>query len=227
MKGYFITGTDTGVGKTLCAAGLLEAFKQQGKTTIAMKPVASGCEETTVGLRNEDAVLLMQHMTATANYAEVNPYTFIPPMAPHLAATRENITINSDVLVEQAKQLSNRADRIVIEGAGGWLAPLNGTQSFADLAMQFEIPVILVVGIRLGCLNHALLTYENMQQRGVRIAGWIANAGLLETDDCLDIEENIASLVTRISAPLLGTLPRLQEQNIEKIASLLNVSSLR
>ena len=227
MKGYFITGTDTGVGKTICAAGLLAAFNQQGLSTIAMKPVASGCEQTPAGLRNEDAVLLMQHMTATASYAEVNPYTFIPPMAPHLAARRENITINSNVLVEQAKQLSSRADRIVIEGAGGWLAPLNETQSFADLAMQFEIPVILVVGIRLGCLNHALLTVENMQQRGVRIAGWIANAGLIETDDCLDIEENIASLVTRISAPLLGTLPRLQEQNIEKIASLLNVSSLR
>ena len=226
MKGYFITGTDTGVGKTLCAAGLLEAFKQQDISTIAMKPVASGCQETPEGLRNEDALLLMQHMTETASYAEVNPYAFIPPMAPHLAARRENITINSDVLVEQAKQLSNRADRIVIEGAGGWLAPLNERQSFADLAVQFEVPVILVVGIRLGCLNHALLTYENMQQYGVRIAGWIANAGLLETDDCLDIEENIASLVTRISAPLLGTLPRLQEQNIEKVASLLNVSSL-
>jgi len=226
MKGYFITGTDTGVGKTLCAAGLLEAFKQQDISTIAMKPVASGCEQTAEGLCNEDALLLMQHMTATASYTEVNPYAFIPPMAPHLAARRENITINSDVLVEQAKQLSNQADRIVIEGAGGWLAPLNETQSFADLAVQFEVPVILVVGIRLGCLNHALLTYENMQQRSVRIAGWIANAGLLETDDCLDIEENIASLVTRISAPLLGTLPRLQEQNIKKIASLLNISSL-
>lgn len=227
MKGYFITGTDTGVGKTWCAAGLLEAFKRQGLSTIAMKPVASGCEQTSEGLRNEDAVLLMQHMTAVASYEEVNPYAFIPPMAPHLAAAREGRTINSEPLVEQAKQLSVRAEQIIIEGAGGWLAPLNERQTFADLAVQFEIPVILVVGIRLGCLNHALLTYENMQQRGVCVAGWIANTGLLETDDCLDIEENIASLVTRISAPLLGTLPRLQGQNMEQIASLLNVSSLR
>ncbi|MCK4743435.1 MAG: dethiobiotin synthase [Sulfuriflexus sp.] len=226
MKGYFITGTDTGVGKTLCAAGLLEAFKQQGKTTIAMKPVASGCEETSEGLRNEDALLLMQHMTAEASYEEVNPYTFVPPMAPHLAAVREGLTINSEPLVKQARQLSDRADCIVIEGAGGWLAPLNETQSFADLAKQFEIPVILVVGIRLGCLNHALLTVENMQQRDVCIAGWIANAGLPETDDCMDIEENIASLVSRIAAPLLGTVPQIADKNIVKIASLLDVSSL-
>ena len=226
MKGYFITGTDTGVGKSLCAAGLLEAFKQQGLSTIAMKPVASGCEETAEGLRNEDALLLMQYMTAEADYAEINPYAFIPPMAPHLAAAREGLTINSESLVEQARQLSGRAERIVIEGAGGWLAPLNETQSFADLAVKLEIPVILVVGVRLGCLNHALLTYENMQQRGVTIAGWIANTGLAETEDCLDIAENIASLVSRISAPLLGTLPRVENQQIEKIAPLVNITNL-
>jgi len=226
MKGYFITGTDTGVGKSLCAAGLLEAFKQQGLSTIAMKPVASGCEETAEGLRNEDALLLMQYMTAEADYIEINPYAFIPPMAPHLAAAREGLTINSESLVEQARQLSGRAERIVIEGAGGWLAPLNETQSFADLAVKLEIPVILVVGVRLGCLNHALLTYENMQQRGVTIAGWIANTGLAETEDCLDIAENIASLVSRISAPLLGTLPRVENQQIEKIAPLVNITNL-
>jgi len=226
MKGFFIAGTDTGVGKTVCGAVLLEAFKQQGLSTIAMKPIASGCEQTPQGLRNEDALLLMEHMTATASYEEVNPYTFEPPMAPHLVAAREGLTINSGSLTEQAQQLSTRADRIVIEGAGGWLAPLNETQSFADLAIGFGVPVILVVGIRLGCLNHALLTIENMQQRGVQVAGWIANIGLEETANCLDINENIASLVSRISAPLLATVPRIENQSIAAAASLINIDNL-
>jgi len=226
MKGYFITGTDTEVGKSICAAGLLAAFKQHGLSTIGMKPVASGCEETPEGLRNEDALLLIQHMTAEANYEEVNPYAFMPPMAPHLAAARVGLTINSESLIEQAKQLSERAERIVIEGAGGWLAPLNETQSFADLAVELDVPVILVVGIRLGCLNHALLTYENMRQRGVTVAGWIANTGLAEANDCMDITENIASLASRIPEPLLGTLPRIENQQIDKVARLINIDNL-
>jgi len=223
VKGFFVTGTDTGVGKTLCAAGLLEAFKQQGLTTIAMKPVASGCEQTADGLRNEDALLLMKHMSEQANYEEVNPYAFLPPMAPHLAAARTNNVIDSGALVEQAELLANRANRIVIEGAGGWLAPLNERQTFADLALQFGLPVIVVVGIRLGCLNHALLTVENIQQRGVQIGGWIANTGLENAEDCLDVAENIATLSARIQAPLLGKIPYLYDRNISKIAGLLDI----
>ncbi len=223
MKGVFITGTDTGVGKTLCAAALLEVYRQQGFSTIAMKPVASGCEQTSDGLRNEDALLLMQHMCEAASYEEVNPYTFEPAMAPHLAATRENVTINCDELVVQAQSLADRADRIVIEGAGGWLAPLNEQQSFANLAEQLDLPVVLVVGIRLGCLNHALLTIENMQHRGVKVAGWIANIGLDNAADCLDINENINSLQTRISAPLLGKIPYQNDKDILKIASFLEI----
>jgi len=223
MKGFFVTGTDTGVGKTLCAAGLLEVFNQQGHRTIAMKPVASGCEQTEDGLRNDDALLLMQHMSAGARYEEVNPYAFLPPMAPHLAAAKTNVIINSDQLVEQAHVLASRADRIVIEGAGGWLAPLNEQQSFADLVVQLGLPVILVVGIRLGCLNHTLLTVENMQQRGVQMAGWIANTGLADAQGCLDIEENITTLVSRISSPLLGKISYLKDQDVLKIASLLKI----
>jgi len=223
MKGLFVTGTDTGVGKTLCAAALLEVYRQQGFSTIAMKPVASGCEQTSDGLRNEDALLLIQHMSEAANYEEVNPYTFLPPMAPHLAAARENKTINCDELVAQAQLLAKRADRIVIEGAGGWLAPLNEQQSFADLTEQLGLPVVLVVGIRLGCLNHALLTIENMQYRNIEIAGWIANIGLENAADCLDIDENINSLLARISAPLLGKIPYQNDKDILKIASFLEI----
>jgi len=226
MNGYFIAGTDTEVGKTVCATVLLEAFKQQGLSTIAMKPIASGCEQTPAGLRNEDALSLIQHMTVSATYEEVNPYTFEPPMAPHLAAARQQLTITIDPLIAQAERLSTRADRIIIEGAGGWLAPVNETQSFADLAIGLAVPMILVVGIRLGCLNHALLTVENMQQRGVRLAGWIANTGLPEAANCLDIDENIASLVSRIDAPLLGVIPRLADLDAVKAASFLNTSYL-
>jgi len=223
MKGVFITGTDTEVGKTLCAAGVLVAYQQQGLSTVAMKPVASGCEQTSEGLRNEDALLMMKHMQAEATYDEVNPYAFAPPMAPHLAAAKKNIIINTDTLVGQAQELASRADRIVVEGAGGWLAPLNEHQSFADLAAQLGLPVVLVVGIRLGCLNHALLTYENIRQRNVPLAGWIANTGLPNAENCLDVEENIASLTARISVPLLGKIPFLKDQNIATIASLLAV----
>jgi len=223
MKGVFITGTDTEVGKTLCAAGVLVAYRQQGLSTVAMKPVASGCEQTSEGLRNEDALLMMKHMQAEATYDEVNPYAFAPPMAPHLAAAKKNIIINTDALVGQAREMASRADRIVVEGAGGWLAPLNEQQSFADLAAQLGLPVVLVVGIRLGCLNHALLTYENIRQRNVPLAGWIANTGLPNAENCLDVEENIASLCSRISAPLLGKIPFLKDRNIVTIASLLAV----
>ena len=226
MKGYFITGTDTEVGKTFCATGLLAAFKQRGDSTIAMKPVASGCQETTDGLRNEDALLLMQEMTANATYEEVNPYAFVPPMAPHLAAERDGLTINSQLLVEQAKKLSQRADLIIIEGAGGWLAPLNEKQSFADLALQLDIPVILVVGIRLGCLNHALLSYENIRSRGVVVAGWIANTGLEESANCLDIENNINSLKKRIGSPLLGVVPQIAAKEALNTVAYLDISSL-
>jgi len=223
VKGVFVTGTDTGVGKTLCAAGLLLAYERQGYSTIAMKPIASGCEQTAQGLRNEDALLLMQHMSVKAPYDEVNPYAFLPPMAPHLAAAKEGILIESDTVVEQAKLLAAQADTIVIEGAGGWLAPLNDQQSFADLAVELDLPVVLVVGIRLGCLNHALLTYENIRQRGVPLAGWIANTGLDDAQGCLDIEENIATLSSRISSPLLGKIPFLKDQDISTIASLLKI----
>ena len=223
MKGIFVTGTDTGVGKTLCAAGILALYRQQGFSTIAMKPVASGCEQTQDGLRNEDALLLMQHMTEAADYNEVNPYAFLPPMAPHLAAAKNNQQIESEALHAQAEALARRADRIVIEGAGGWLAPLNEQQTFADLAIQFDLPVVLVVGIRLGCLNHALLTIENMLHRHVKVAGWIANTGLENTEDCIDIDENINTLKTRIAAPLLGKIPHINDQNILSIASYLTL----
>jgi len=209
MNGFFITGTDTGVGKTWTSMGLLEVFNQQALTTIAMKPVASGCDATAEGLRNEDADLLMKVMSAEASYDEVNPYAYAPAIAPHLAAEQVGETIDIDNIIQQAKQLSTRADRIVIEGAGGWLVPLNDDKTFADLAVALELPVILVVAIRLGCINHALLSVESIQCSGLPIAGWVANTGLPECESCGDTQANINTLSARLSAPLLGTLPKL------------------
>jgi len=210
MDGFFITGTDTGVGKTWASIGLLELFNQQGLTTIAMKPVASGCEQTPEGLRNDDAQLLIQVMTAEASYDEVNPYAYAPAIAPHLAALKVGETIDLDKIIKQANKLSSRADRIVIEGAGGWLVPLNSGKTFADLAVALNLPVVLVVAIRLGCINHALLSVESIKQRGLTIAGWIANTGTRGVEDCGDIDANIKTLSDRIHAPLLGVLPLLK-----------------
>ena len=217
MNGFFVTGTDTGVGKTWASMGLLELFNQQALTTIAMKPVASGCEVTAEGLRNEDADLLMKVMGAKASYDDVNPYAYAPAIAPHLAARQVGETINIDRIIQQAEQLSTRADRIVIEGAGGWLVPLNDDKTFADLAVALKLPVILVVAIRLGCINHALLSVESIQRSGLLLAGWVANTGLADSEGCGDIQANIESLSARLSAPLLGTLPKL-DCNAKQIA---------
>ena len=223
MKGYFVTGTDTEVGKSLCAAGLLQALARQGYSTIGMKPVASGCERTAEGLRNEDAELLMAHMSVEANYEDINPHAFEPPMAPHLAAAQNNINIDVEALLEKAHYLASQADRIVIEGAGGWLTPLNETRTFADFAQATGLPVVLVVGIRLGCINHALLTYENLLARQVPVAGWIANTGLENTQNCLDIKENISALKIRLSVPFLGEIPYLVDRDVAKIAAQLHL----
>jgi len=224
MNGFFVTGTDTGVGKTWCSTGLLEAFNRQGLTTIAMKPVASGCEHTPAGLRNDDARLLMQTMSTVAEYDEVNPYAFAPAIAPHLAAAEIGVTVEIDNIIEQANQLALRADRIVIEGAGGWLVPLNATQTFADLAIALNLPIVLVVGIRLGCINHTLLSIESIRHSGLPLAGWIANAGTTEAQGCGDIAANIETLSSRISAPLLGTLPHMG-CDASQIANQLDISS--
>lgn len=224
MKGFFVTGTDTGVGKTWCATGLLAALQAQGLSTIAMKPVAAGCESTAPGLCNEDALLLMQAMTESASYDEINPYAFAPAMAPHLAAHAADVEIDIASLQQQAKVLSARADRIVVEGAGGWLVPLSLTTTMADLAVTLNLPVILVVGIRLGCINHALLTADSIRTSGLPLAGWIANTGLPDVDSSLDVVANIESLQLRLPAPLLGEVPRLARYDAEQIASYLDLS---
>jgi dethiobiotin synthetase len=202
MHRLFITGTDTGVGKTRIATALCLAFAAAGKRVAGMKPVASGCTRTPDGLRNDDAMALLEAMNVRARYAEVNPYAFEPAIAPHIAAAEAGCSIEFEVLDRCYERLSLQSDAIIVEGAGGWLAPLDARLTFADLAARWQLDVILVVGLRLGCLNHALLTAESIERRGLRLCGWVGNSVDAEFKRR---EENISALAARIAAPCIGT----------------------
>ena len=202
---YFVAGTDTDVGKTLIAAGLLCAAGQQGKRTLAIKPVAAGCEVTPDGLRNGDANLLLAHMTTDLAYSQVNPVAYEPPIAPHIAAQQLGQALQLAPLVEHCRDvLTMPADFAVIEGAGGWRLPLNDHEYLSALPQALNLPVILVVGMRLGCLNHALLTAEAIRRDGLQLAGWVANC-VDKQMSCFD--ENLQTLKDALEAPLLGVVP--------------------
>lgn len=202
--GYFITGTDTGVGKTRVSTALLSVFNSRGFSTAAMKPIATGCSNTAEGLRNDDALRLQQHASLPLTYEQVNPYAFAPAIAPHLAAEQAERVIDMDLIKRSFGALAVRADVVIVEGVGGWLVPLNRDATMADLAKSIGLPVILVVAIRLGCLNHALLSTESIEQSDLPYAGWVANL----VDPAMPcIEENIAALRERIGAPWLGSVP--------------------
>lgn len=217
--GYFITGTDTGVGKTRIASALLAAFNSRGYSTAAMKPVATGCVNTAQGLRNDDALALQRHASLPLTYEQVNPYAFEPAIAPHLAAAQAGQTIDLMRIKHGLDNLAVRSDAVIVEGAGGWQVPLNRDTTIADLAHTLGLPVILVVGMRLGCLNHALLSVESIEQSGLPLAGWVANV----IDPAMQcIEENIATLRERIAAPWLGTMLWDTQATPEQIAQQLN-----
>jgi dethiobiotin synthetase len=218
MHRLFITGTDTGVGKTRIATALCLAFAAAGKRVAAMKPVASGCARTPAGLRNDDATALLGAMNVRASYAEVNPYAFEPAIAPHIAAAEAGLCIDFEVLDRCYERLSLQSDATIVEGAGGWLAPLDATRTFADLAARWRLDVILVVGLRLGCLNHALLTAESVERRGLRLSGWVGNS---VEPEFTRREENLAALETRIAAPCLGTFAYSPEAGAAQVAAVL------
>lgn len=220
-KGYFITGTDTEVGKTWCTLGLMAALQQQGKTVVAMKPVASGCERTAEGLRNDDALRLLAQASVALPYERVNPYAFAPAIAPHLAAAQGGVTIRLDTIVDNFRQLQGKAEITLVEGVGGWQVPLNEQESVADLARAIGLPVILVVGLRLGCINHALLTAESIRAGGCTLAGWIGNS---VTADMPYREENLSAIALRIKAPLIGEVPHQHELDASRIAPFLKLT---
>jgi len=205
QQGFFITGTDTGVGKTEVSLGLLLLLKKHGFSTVALKPIATGCIETPEGLRNNDAQLLQKNITKQLSYSDINPISFFEPIAPHIAAKLVNQPLSvKEIIAACNNTLSVSADFIIIEGTGGWLVPLNAEETMADVAIQFNYPLIIVVGIRLGCLNHALLTVSHIKTTSIPIAGWVAN---VITPEMPSLFENIQALTERIPAPLLGIIP--------------------
>jgi dethiobiotin synthetase len=201
--GFFVTGTDTGVGKTLVACALLHAFAARGLIAVGMKPVASGAERIDGALRNEDVEQLLAAADVPAPRHVVNPYCFEPSIAPHIAADREGVTIDLDHVARCYARLTALADVVVVEGVGGFRVPLGPGVDTATLAARLALPVVLVVGMRLGCLNHALLTAEAIYASGLVLAGWVAN----HVDPHMAAaEENVRALEARLAAPLLARI---------------------
>ncbi len=198
--GWFVTGTDTGVGKTRAALALMRACQRQGHCTIGMKPVASGCQTTPVGLRNSDALALLRQSNLDAPYEWINPYVLQPPIAPHLAAAQAGIRLEITPIIKAYQRLRPLAQRIVVEGAGGWRVPINEGETLADVALALRLPVVLVVGLRLGCINHALLTAEAIARDGAPLVGWIGSA--IDSDYAPDT--TLETLRARIAAPCWG-----------------------
>jgi len=210
QKGFFITGTDTNVGKTHYSVSLVHALRAQGKTVAVMKPVASGGNYDSGELRNDDANLLLEACGLDIPYELVNPYIFEAPVAPHIAAAENGVQISIPYILDAYRQLTEHADAVVVEGVGGWHVPLHiGEEkslntSLVDLAKELKLPVTMVVGMRLGCLNQALLTAAAIEQSKLKFHGWVANT--LE-EEMPRYRENILSLKTLISPPLLAEIP--------------------
>ena len=208
----FIAGTDTEIGKTHVACALLRAARQRGQRVAAIKPIAAGAEPTPDGLRNEDALALLAAARglpagtafAAEDYAEVNPYCFAAPVSPHIAAAEAGVDVNLNLIRALADRAAAKNDWLVVEGAGGWRAPLSDTASMADLATTLSDPVLLVVGVRLGCLNHAVLTAEAIRRSGLPLVGWVAN----HIDPQMPrVAENLAMLERLLGSAPLGVFP--------------------
>lgn len=222
---FFIAGTDTDAGKTTVACGLLHAARRAGLSTAAAKPVASGCAATPAGLRNGDALALLGECSLALDYAEVNPFAFAPAIAPHLAAREVGVELTVAALLPAVRRvLARGADFTLVEGAGGWRVPLAGRENLSDLAVALGLPVILVVGVRLGCINHAVLTAEAIARDGLELAGWVANVIDPRTSR---LDENLAALAERLPAPCLGRIPRLPEASPAAVAAHLELGALR
>jgi len=204
ISDLFVTGTDTGVGKTLAACVLLHRLRARGLRALGMKPVAAGVEPSADGPVNADVLALRQASSWPAPLDQVNPYCFEPPVAPHLAAREAGVRIELAPIRTAFETLRAAADAVVVEGVGGFLVPLNEREHAGDMAVALALPVVLVVGMRLGCLNHALLTQQAIDARALKLAGWIANT----IDPAMArFDQNLEALRERIAAPLLGVLP--------------------
>lgn len=223
MKGFFIAGTDTGVGKTWMSAALIHSLAARGYRVAGMKPLACGGHPGAAGWRHEDAERLMQHASVALPYETVNPYLLREAAAPHIAAAQEGVRLSAAALHEACTTLEEPADYLVIEGVGGWEVPLNENETTAQFARLLGLPVILVVGMRLGCLNHALLTSDAIARQKLPLAGWIANS---IDPAMLRLQENIAALEMRLPGPRLGTVPYLPRFDAARIAAALDIEKL-
>ena len=219
-SGYFVTGTDTGVGKTQVTAALIHLLRDRYEKVVGMKPVASGCANTGQGLCNADAEALIAASNVVADYQDINPYAFEPAIAPHIAAREAGVKIELERVLDHFERLQAQANCVVVEGVGGWLVPLGHVITTEHLAKSLDLPVVLVVGMRLGCLNHALLTSRAIESAGILLAGWIGNI----IDPAMErVNDNLHTLEKRISAPHLGTIPRLENVSVEAVAQYLTL----
>lgn len=221
--GCFVTGTDTGVGKTLVSCALLHVLRRQYAAVVGMKPVAAGVAEA-AGVWSNDDVVALRAASSLAVAPELdNPYLLRDPLSPHLAAQRMGVAIDIALIVERYQRLAALADAVVVEGAGGFCVPLNEAQTGADLARALALPVILVVGLRLGCLNHALLSAQAIRAQGLHLAGWVVSRidpAMLAADD------NVATLMQRLDAPLLADVPHLTAPDAARIRFDLDAAQL-
>ncbi|WP_455205083.1 dethiobiotin synthase [Kaarinaea lacus] len=207
-RGFFITGTDTEIGKTTATVILMEAVKQQGFTVAAMKPVSAGCTQTPQGLRNDDALLLSKHASVQLPYEFINPFAYEPPIAPHIAAAESGIPIDITIIVEAYQHITAQVEVVLVEGVGGWLVPIDERNTMADVAVALNLPIILTVGVRLGCLNHSLLSAASIINYGSNLCGWIANCVTPENDVS---KANIHYLQNQLSAAYLGKIAHFRE----------------
>lgn len=219
---YFVTGTDTDVGKTFVASALLARAGQLGLRTAGFKPVAAGAQSTAEGLRNGDALELMAAANQVLPYNAVNPYCFEAAIAPHIAAAEQGVEVSVDTLLKAMERFRATAvDFSLVEGAGGWRVPLNSQQSFADFAVALNVPVIMVVAMRLGCINHAVLTAEAIAGDGLPLAGWVANQAVAAVMP--HYRDNVRTLQALLPAPLLGEIPYCPQKNIKEVAERLRL----
>ncbi|MFT7460947.1 MAG: dethiobiotin synthetase [Planctomycetota bacterium] len=223
MSGYFITGTDTGAGKTVVTLGLMAALKKTDASVLGMKPVASGSVRTSEGLRNEDALQIQRQGDVHVPYELLNPYAFEPAIAPHFASKEVGENIDLNKILSCYQTLAGLAETQIVEGVGGWRVPLGDNYSVSDLAKALNLPIIVVVGLRLGCINHAVLTAEAISRDGLHLKAWVANQ--LEPD-YETLQATVDCLSNIIPAPMLGQVPFMNTVDIDRVSACLNIDLL-
>jgi len=221
-KGVFITGTDTGIGKTWFTLALMGELKKQGQKVSGMKPIASGALLTEGKLENEDACQIMEHCSAPTEYELINPFVFELPVSPHIAADQAGKKIKFQEITSCYKKLASQCDNIIVEGVGGWRVPISEDKSIVDLVRVLELPVILVVGLKLGCINHAILTAEAIKADGIKLVGWASNR---VDNGYLCPKETIATLQNALSCPLIADMPFMERYDQDKFSGKIDLNA--